>query len=49
MAQPVKVAKQVFDQFLSKHDPTSSPTYDLKPKNQQAQAAERMGGKKGGL
>lgn len=49
MANPVKAAKQMFDQFISKHDPTSNPTYDPKAKDQQAQAAGRIGGKKGGL
>ncbi|MGH9447326.1 MAG: histone H1 [Terriglobia bacterium] len=49
MADPIKAAKHIFDQFLSKVDPASMPNYDPNAKDQQAQAAGRKGGKKGGL
>lgn len=49
MADPIKAAKNIFDQFLSKHDPAAVPDYDPNAKDPQAQAAGSKGGKKGGL
>jgi len=48
MADPIKTAKKIFDQFLSKADPASMPDYDPHAKDAQAQAAGRKGGLKGG-
>jgi hypothetical protein len=48
MADPIKTAKKIFDQFLSKADPASMSGYDPKAKDAQAQAAGRKGGRKGG-
>jgi len=48
MADPIKAAKHIFDQFLSKADPAALPNYDPKAKDAQAQAAGRRGGRKGG-
>jgi len=48
MADPIKTAKHIFDQFLAKADPASMAGYDPKAKDPQAQAAGRKGGKKGG-
>jgi hypothetical protein len=48
MADPIKTAKSIFDQFLSKADPASMPDYDPNAKDAQAQKAGRMGGKIGG-
>lgn len=48
MADPIKAAKNIFDQFLSKHDPVAMPDYDPNAKDSQAQAAGRKGGLKGG-
>jgi len=48
MADPIKAAKRIFDQFLSKADPASMPDYDPKAKDPQKQEAGRSGGKKGG-
>jgi hypothetical protein len=48
MADPIKTAKHIFDQFLSKADPASMPDYDPNAKDPQAQAAGRKGGKRGG-
>jgi hypothetical protein len=47
MADPIKTAKQMFDEFLSKADPASMPDYDPKAKDPQAQSAGRKGGLKG--
>lgn len=49
MADPIKAAKHIFDQFLSKADPASMPEYDPNAKDPQAQAAGRKGGGKGGI
>ena len=49
MADPIKTAKGIFDQFLSKADPASMPDYDPNAKDQQAQAAGRKGGRQGGI
>ena len=48
MADPIKTAKHIFDNFLSKADPASMPNYDPNAKDAQAQAAGRKGGAKGG-
>jgi hypothetical protein len=48
MADPIKTAKHIFDQFLSKADPASMPDYNPNTKDPQAQAAGRKGGKAGG-
>ncbi len=48
MADPIKAAKQIFDEFLSKADPASMPNYDPNAKDPQAQVAGRKGGSKGG-
>ncbi|MGO8792491.1 MAG: histone H1 [Terriglobia bacterium] len=48
MADPIKAAKGIFDQFLSKVDPASMPNYDPNAKDPRAQAAGRKGGLKGG-
>jgi hypothetical protein len=48
MTDPIKTAKKIFDQFLSKADPASMPGYDSDAKDAKAQAAGRKGGKKGG-
>jgi hypothetical protein len=48
MADPIKTAKHIFDEFLSKADPASMPNYDSNAKDAQAQAAGRKGGRKGG-
>jgi hypothetical protein len=49
MADPIKAAKRMFDEFLSKADVASMPDYDPKAKDAQAQAAGRKGSRKGGL
>jgi hypothetical protein len=49
MADPIKAAKRMFDEFLSKADPASMPEYDPNAKDAQAQAEGRKGAKKGGL
>jgi hypothetical protein len=49
MADPIKTAKKIFDQFLSRADPASMPNYDPRAKDSQAQAAGRMGGIKGAV
>ena len=48
MADPIKTAKRMFDEFLSKADPASMPDYNPHAKDAQAQAAGRIGGEKGG-
>jgi hypothetical protein len=48
MANPIKTAKHIFNEFLSKADPASMPNYDPNSKDTQAQAAGRKGGLKGG-
>jgi hypothetical protein len=48
MADPIKTAKRMFDEFLSKADPACMAGYDPKVKDPQAQAAGRKGGLKGG-
>lgn len=48
MADPIKAAKNIFDQFLSKADPDSMPNYDPNSKDKQAQESGRKGGIKGG-
>jgi len=48
MADPIKTAKHIFDQFLSKADPESMPNYDPQAKDAKAQKAGRKGGKRGG-
>jgi hypothetical protein len=48
MADPLKTAKKIFDQFLSKADPAAVANYDPKAKEPQAQAAGQRGGLKGG-
>lgn len=48
MADPIKAAKRMFDEFLSKADPASMPDYDANAKDAQAQAAGQKGGSKGG-
>jgi len=49
MADAIKTAKKIFDQFLSKADPASMPDYDPNAKDPQKQSAGREGGKVGGL
>jgi hypothetical protein len=49
MADPIKTAKNIFDNFLSKADPASMPDYDPNAKDARAQAAGRKGGKSGGV
>lgn len=46
MGNPVKTAKQMFDAFLSKHDPTAMPK---RPRAPQAQAAASAIASKGGI
>ena len=48
MPDPIKTAKRMFGQYLSKADPASMPGYDPQAKDRQAQAAGRKGGMKGG-
>jgi hypothetical protein len=48
MADPIKAAKHIFDEFLSKADPASMPGYDPNAKDTRAQAAGRIGGRTGG-
>jgi len=48
MADPIKTAKRMFDEFLSRADPASMPDYDPNAKDAQAKAAGRKGGLKGG-
>lgn len=48
MADPIRAAKRMFDEFLSKADPASMPDYDPNAKDAQAQAAGRKGGLEGG-
>jgi hypothetical protein len=49
MADPIKTAKHIFDQFLSKADPASIPNYNPQCKDRKAQAAGRKGGRIGGV
>ena len=49
MADPIKTAKGMFDNFLSKHDPLSMPGFDPEAKDVQAQAAGLKGASKGGI
>jgi hypothetical protein len=49
MADPIKTAKGMFDQFLSKHDPLAMPNFDPTAKDPQAKAASAKGARKGGL
>jgi hypothetical protein len=49
MADPIKTAKSMFDNFLSKADPLSMPGYSPEAKNPQAQAAGLKGAKRGGI
>lgn len=46
---PVQIAKNIYDQFLTKNDPDSVPS-ESQPEtpNPKAQAAGRKGGSKGG-
>jgi len=48
MADAIKAAKHIFDQFLSKADPASMPDYDPNAKDTRAQAAGKLGARKGG-
>lgn len=45
MAHPVKVAKQMFDQFLSKRDPDSVPPNIEEPQAQITPALAAKGGR----
>jgi len=47
MANPVKAAKQMFDQFLAKHDPGSSVTLDSLSVEPRPAVAKRA--RKGGI
>ncbi len=49
MTDPIKAAKNIFDQFLSKADPASMPEYDPSAKDAKAQASGRKGGLRGGI
>jgi hypothetical protein len=49
MADPIKTAKHIFDEFLSKADPASMPDYDPNAKDTQAQEAGRKGARSGGI
>lgn len=49
MADPIKTAKRMFDEFLSKADPGSMPDYDPNANDTQAQAAGRKGAGNGGM
>ena len=48
MAHPVKVAKQMFDQFLSKHDPDPNPGFALDSAEPEDRAEARKLAAKGG-
>ncbi|MGB7591368.1 MAG: histone H1 [Terriglobia bacterium] len=48
MADPIKTAKHIFNEFLSKYDSAATPDYDPSAKDAQAQVAGRKGGLKGG-
>jgi len=49
MADPIKTAKRMFDDFLSKADPEAMPDYHPDAVDLQAQAAGAKGAKQGGL
>jgi hypothetical protein len=49
MADPIKTAKRMFDEFLSKADPASVPDYDPNAIDLEAQAAGSKGARQGGL
>jgi hypothetical protein len=49
MADPLKAARRMFGEFLSKADPLAVPCFDLDAKDHLAQAAGRKGAKQGGL
>jgi hypothetical protein len=49
MADPIKTAKNMFDNFLSKADPLAMPGYSPDAKDLQAQAAGLKGARRGGL
>lgn len=48
VADAVRTARRVFEQFLPKGDPQSITAYDAKAKDPKAEAAGRKGGRKGG-
>lgn len=49
MADPIKTAKHMFDEFLSKADPLAAPGFNPDAKDPQAQVAGMAGARKGGL
>lgn len=48
MADPIKTATRIFNQFLSKADPASMRNCDPNAKDPEAQEAGRKGGLRGG-
>jgi hypothetical protein len=49
MADPIKAARRMFGEFLSKADPLAVPGFDPDAKDPQAWAAGRKGARLGGL
>jgi hypothetical protein len=49
MADPIKTAKSMFDNFLSKADPLAMPGYSPDAKDPQARAAGLKGARAGGI
>ena len=49
MADPIKTANRMFDEFLSKVDPAAMPNYQRDAIDLQAQAAGSKGARQGGL
>jgi hypothetical protein len=49
MADPIKTARRMFDEFLSKADPLAVPSFDPDAKDSQAQAVGLKGARQGGL
>lgn len=49
MADPIKTARHMFDEFLSKVDPLAVPGFDPDAKDPQAQAAGLKGARRGGM
>ena len=45
---PITLAKDIFEEFLSKSDPTSTPKTPPDDKRAKARAAGKKGGEKGG-
>ena len=48
MADPLKTARRMFDEFLSRADPASTPGHDPNAKDKKAQELGKKGGLKGG-